>query len=520
MPVDLKAGVAIAGPRPCDTDSSVRLTPDHGLKTIRRDTMKHSGMIRRGGLMAKRRSFRARRISGLTLRLPLLAGVVVGTLVLPEAFGQLPPVPGAGDRTAEPEPKLVVAERIFDLGALIEGDKAVATWRIENHGDADLVVEQLKAGCGCTAVKLHDDDRTIKPGGQLDLDAEFDSRGRRGSQRKNISVYTNDPSEPKLKLELTAQVSALYDITPMRALSLRMLRRGETGAKAIEIRPVTGRKVLDILSVDIPPGVPLTVRVEDTEAPRADGKRLLFTIGEDAPLGTLDTLVQLVITVDGVQRNQEVRVRGEVVADLIWLPKLVDVTRVVSARGNKLAPVTIKSTDTATFEVNDASAGPLLDVEFKPIKTASPNTGYQFIMKIREDAPAGPFATYLEVSTSSFDQPLIRVPVFGHVAPLVSIEPPVILLVKNGTQVGVQRRLKLQTSTQTHLGITGITCSIGAVTAELDHAANDRYQHLRFFDVRLTGDLPAGAHEAVLTVSTNVAGAERIDVPVRIDVPK
>lgn len=458
-------------------------------------------------------------ISNNTL-LPVVAGILVAWVSLP-ALGQLPPVPDAGDRTAEPEPKLFVAERLFELGELIEGDKGVATWLIENHGDADLVIDHIKVGCGCTAVQLKDEEKIIKPDGKLNLTAEFDSHRRRGSQRKSVTVYTNDPSEPALQLELTAHVSALFDVKPMRALPLRMLRRGETGNRPIELTPATGRKTLDVVAIDIPPGAPLTARVEDADDAKSGGKKIFFTVSKDAPLGTVDTAMQLTIDVDGVKRDVEIRARGEVVADLIWLPKIVDVTRVASARGNSLAPVTLKSTDTATFEVLGASAGPLLDVDFKPISGAKPGTGYEFVMTIRDDAPAGPFAADLEVNTTSFDQPLIRVPVFGDIAPIVEIEPPVLLFKQDGTEVGTHRRLKVQASSpQIHLGITEITCSNPAVTAELDHAANERYKHLRYFDVRLADNLPPGKHDAVLTISTNVPGAERLEIPVHIDVPE
>ena len=83
----------------------------------------------------------------------------------------------------------------------------------------------------------------------------------------------------------------------------------------------------------------------------------------------------------------------------------------------------------------------------------------------------------------------------------------------------MRRRVKFQASPQTHLGIMEITCTNKAVTASLDHEANARYKHLRYFDVRLVGKLPSGTHEATLIVLTNVAGAERIEVPIRIDVP-
>ena len=130
---------------------------------------------------------------------------------LPISAGQLPPTPtGAGSQTGS-RPQLFVAQRSQDLGTIIEGDKATVTWILENRGGADLVIERTVPSCGCTVVQLAEDDKVIRPGGSLPLKAEFDSTNRRDVQTKAVTVFSNDPSEPELKLEFKAKVEGEFN---------------------------------------------------------------------------------------------------------------------------------------------------------------------------------------------------------------------------------------------------------------------------------------------------------------------
>ena len=86
--------------------------------------------------------------------------------------------------------------------------------------------------------------------------------------------------------------------------------------------------------------------------------------------------------------------------------------------------------------------------------------------------------------------------------------------------MGGRRRLKIQTSGATALDVSDIKCDQVAVTAAVDGAASARYKHLKYLNVVLTGKLPEGSHQATLRISTNVSGAEHLEIPVTIEVPQ
>lgn len=449
-----------------------------------------------------------------------LACMVGWQLCLPMAVAQLPPVPEPTEAESVLRPKLYIAQRVHDLGTILEGDKHIVRWRLENRGSADLIIERTQASCGCVVARLTDEQKTIPPGESLELTAEFDSRGRRGPQSKSVTVYSNDPVEPTLKLEFTADLQFLYIVKPPGLVNLRAVRRGQVAAKTIDILPGSGRKSVEILDLQVSGGGPLSLSAEPLNGVGGTGQRIRISIGEHAALGTLKAQATIKLRVDGIERERVVSIRGEVVGELTWHPKLVDQTRQGSRPGKRFAPVTIRSTDKASFHLLSAEAGKWFDVTIEPAERGSKRTRYSIFLTLRDDAPVGPFAATLKIQTSSLDQPLVRVPIFGIVAAPIEVEPPVILLRQDGTPAGTHRRVKLQAWPQVKLTVSAIASDSIAVEATLDREASARYHHIRFLDVRLlSGRLPAGTHHAVLTLTTSVEGAQRMEIPVIIDVP-
>lgn len=432
---------------------------------------------------------------------------------------QLPPIPTTGSKPAT-QPRLYVAERVKDLGTIIEGDVHVVRWQLENHGSADLVIQRIRASCGCVVAKLSEDEKVIPPGGSLELRADFNTRGRHGAQVKVVTVSSNDPAEPTLKLEFTADLQFLFVVKPAGVANLRSVRRGEPVQRTVDIFPGPGRGAVEILRVEFPKGSPMSAVVEPGKDAEGKSKRIRFTVGKEAALGTLHVPVTLGIRVDGIERTREVSLRAEVVGELTWHPRIVDQTRSTARPGTRLAPVTIRSTQDLPFTVVSAEAGDRFDVAVETKGSGPRILRYSIVLTLRAGTEPGPFATTLNVRTDSLDQPLIRIPVFGVVAPLIAVEPAVILLRMDGTPAGSRRRVKLQASPRTELTVLGVACDTDAVSAVVDDRAAGSRRHLRFLSVTLDAtalEPGSGEHHATLTVTTNVAGAERIEIPIIVD---
>lgn len=447
------------------------------------------------------------------------ASAVVVSLWTSGSLAQVPPAPPAGTDRAVPRPRLFVGQRIIDLGKVVEGDKVTAVWRLENQGTADLVIDNTRASCGCTVVQLAESDKVIPPGETLALKAEFDSRGRKGVQQKSVSVYSNDAANPVLTLDLRAEVEALYDISPANILNLGSVRRGEISPRKIDLLPGPGHGELRLLGLDFPEGSPLLLTHEAFDSDGRTGERISIAVSDTASPGPIDVSLTIRLRVGELERERTLPIRGQVIGALTWQPQVVDATRVPSPWGKRFAPVAIRSTDSVPFEILESHAGPLLTVTVPSAEHQPRSAQHTIVLSLREGAPPGPFAATLEVRTNLLDQPLIRVPIFGIVAEPVRIEPPMILLRADGTPVGRKRRVKLQSLPQQALEVSAATCDRSEVSVSVARAERAALPHVAFVDVELTGACPSGRHRGMVTVMTNVTGAERLEIPLILDVP-
>ncbi len=483
----------------------------------------------------------------MTRRACFFQVVILAAIPLYSAAAQLPPIPEKVDQVETPKPELFLEKPVVDLGEVIEGDRPTANWVLVNRVNADLIIKQTRAGCGCTVVRLKEEEKVIPPGGSRVLKADFHTQGRRGKQTKGITVFTNDPVSPMVKLQLVANIKSLYTIKPSGMANLQSVRRGGTASKTIDILP-GDEADFEILSAHVPEDVPLRLLVEPFDAdgskgqpPPSKGWRIRVSVDESASLGTITTELTLGLRIGDIKQERVVPIRCSVVGDLSWTPRVLDITRHLARGGTRLPPLIIRSEEDLAFKILGADAGPPFDISVEQVSAASPGTRYSVVLTVREDAEAGPFGTTLHVRTDSLDEPLIEVPVFGIVAPPVTVEPPMIMLRLDGTEVGMHRRIKLQASPQSVLKIEKIECDLGSVTITVDQQASSRYDHLCFLDARLTDSqqpvddshrstersrrsadrgLAPGEHEAMVTVMTSLKGARRLEIPIRIEVPE
>jgi hypothetical protein len=101
-------------------------------------------------------------------------------------------------------PRIEFVQTEYKGQTVIEGEKLTVNYQFKNTGGSDLVIESVRASCGCTATSPKD--KVVPAGGSSEITATFDSRGRIGKQRKTITVRSNDPKNPNMILRLEADV--------------------------------------------------------------------------------------------------------------------------------------------------------------------------------------------------------------------------------------------------------------------------------------------------------------------------
>lgn len=81
----------------------------------------------------------------------------------------------------------------YNFGTVIQGEKVAYTFTFTNSGGSELIINNVKASCGCTTPKWTK--QPIPPGDEGEIEIVFDSHGRNGEQKKSVKVFAN--TQPK-----------------------------------------------------------------------------------------------------------------------------------------------------------------------------------------------------------------------------------------------------------------------------------------------------------------------------------
>ncbi|MCD4773718.1 MAG: DUF1573 domain-containing protein [Bacteroidales bacterium] len=97
-------------------------------------------------------------------------------------------------------PVIEFKEKEHDFGKIIQGEIVTYGFKFENIGKKDLLIYKVRTSCGCTVT---DYPKTpISPGDGGVINVTFDSKGRKGFQRKTATVIANtEPNTTSIKIK-------------------------------------------------------------------------------------------------------------------------------------------------------------------------------------------------------------------------------------------------------------------------------------------------------------------------------
>lgn len=101
-------------------------------------------------------------------------------------------------------PNMQFEEKVFNFGKLNQGERVDYTFVFKNTGLSDLIIRNVRASCGCTAVNTSSN--LIKPGESGSIKVNFNSAGKLGTQNKTITLITNDPKHSREILWIKGEV--------------------------------------------------------------------------------------------------------------------------------------------------------------------------------------------------------------------------------------------------------------------------------------------------------------------------
>lgn len=118
--------------------------------------------------------------------------------------------------SAAPQIRLPTLQR--EIGALVAGDTAEVEFPIRNAGSEPLKIQGVKVTCGCTTVGYPD---LLQPGQQGVLKVKLSSQPLwSGTVEKHFTVFSNDPEQPTVDLQVTVKMRPLFRFSPANPIAV------------------------------------------------------------------------------------------------------------------------------------------------------------------------------------------------------------------------------------------------------------------------------------------------------------
>lgn len=130
------------------------------------------------------------------------------------------------------QPRIKFKQAVRDFGKTKAGEVLAHKFVFTNEGDATLLIKKVTTSCGCTAALVSEDQ--VAPNKQGQIEVKFDTRGYGGRVSKYIFIDSNDPTQPRVQLEVTADIevppSPKIEIDPYNHDAGLILAGDELGA--------------------------------------------------------------------------------------------------------------------------------------------------------------------------------------------------------------------------------------------------------------------------------------------------
>lgn len=100
-------------------------------------------------------------------------------------------------------PKMTLKQNTVDFGQIKAGGVFTSSIEVLNAGKSPLIIYGHHSDCSCAIPSYPE---AIQPGQKVLLPVTFDALFKEGNQSKVITLYTNDPTQPKIQLLVKALV--------------------------------------------------------------------------------------------------------------------------------------------------------------------------------------------------------------------------------------------------------------------------------------------------------------------------
>ncbi|MBO7607164.1 MAG: DUF1573 domain-containing protein [Paludibacteraceae bacterium] len=354
---------------------------------------------------------------------------------------------GIATMFAQGAPEIYFEQITHDFGTFPEENgKVSCTFEFKNVGDADLVLQSVKASCGCTTPDWTKE--PVKPGETGVVKATYNATGRPGSFTKTITVKSN-AGEKRLTIkgEVIPKAQKVEDKYPFEVNGLRLMKKNcyfntiyfadETNAKKGSTKPLSKTEVIEVINngkedikVAFENGNPKLVSAKMTPEVLKAGERgsIEITINpkDSGVWGTFKKAIK--VKANGKPADFDITLYGNVAEDFTNMTPEEKADAPVLTVGNtiSLEPIELGKTKTFKFKVQNTGKNPLIirashcDAEgftikapTKPIKAAK--DGEIYVTVNTANAKAGKYTQRLTLTTNDPNRSTFVINLIGEI---------------------------------------------------------------------------------------------------------
>jgi hypothetical protein len=317
------------------------------------------------------------------------------------------------DRHQKPAavPKAVVEKPERDVGVLAVGDPAAAEFDVRNVGDAPLELQSVKAPLG---VRTEGVPASVPAGGSRTVRLVLGFPAPPGELMIEVSVLTNDPELPMLRLVLRGKVQAFLLMHPGYARYI-VVQHAADGTITQTVGASDGA-AFRVVGVESPsPALRTSFREArpDERRPGWTGSqwRVESTLSRDAPVGALTGDI-VVVTDHPRQRVARAPVSGFVRPVFAVTPPEARMGDVDPRRTPRLQ-LFVKNFAEQLIDLRGAES----DVTGVRAELAAREPGRSWGLTLWLDAekPPGPFEGHVRIRTANPQVPVIDIPLSGRI---------------------------------------------------------------------------------------------------------
>jgi len=242
------------------------------------------------------------------------------------------------------KPKVTLPVTSFDFGTVADGSNVEHEFDIKNEGTANLTIQRVVAGCGCTVTAVANN--ILAPGQATKIKVTVDTRGLAGNQNKAVRVYTDDPETAMSTLSIRGNVEAQVKIEPENLFFEEVTRGQVTAALTKQVKIKVGSH--SDIKIGAAESFSKYVKVEEVSSNQQE-KTLKVTLDPELPVG--DFRERVVLNVTGAHRaNVNIPIFATVRGTLRLTPPSVSFG-VIAGKEIMVRRVQFENTGSAPFKI-------------------------------------------------------------------------------------------------------------------------------------------------------------------------